>query len=166
MNRWHVIDSLIKNKGYKIGAEIGVKEGRFISHLLMHNNQLCMYAIDPWEPQPLGNETYTEWDFKKIFDDYRQKVNIFGPRVIELRNYSFDAAKLIPDNSLDFVFIDAQHDYDSCKKDIDLFLPKIKQGGLISGHDYEPNFPGVIKAVKESFKEFSTGNNAVWWKWI
>lgn len=166
MNRWHVIDGLIKSKGYKIGAEVGVKEGRFISHLLANNEQLNMFAIDPWEQQPEGNENYLEWDFDKIFNEYRTKVRPFGSRVIELRDYSYDAAKLIPDNTLDFVFIDAQHDYESCKRDIELFLPKVKSGGLMSGHDYEPNFPGVIKAVQESFNTFDTSDNAVWYKWI
>ena len=166
MNRWEVINSLIKDKDYKVGAEVGVKEGRFISFLLENNNKLNMYAIDPWEHQPNGNENYLEWDFNKIFNAYREKVKRYGSRVIELREYSYIAIETIPDKYLDFVFIDAQHDYDSCKRDINLFLPKVKLGGLISGHDYTNNFSGVIKAVDEIFNNVETGPNDVWYTWV
>jgi predicted O-methyltransferase YrrM len=53
---------------------------------------------------------------------------------------------------LDFVFIDADHSYEGCKADIEAWFPKVKPGGLLSGHDYDnPDFPefGVKRAVDE-----------------
>lgn len=164
MWRWEVIAQWLKEKNPLFGAEIGVKEGRFISHLLENFPELTMYAVDPWEEQPEGNEDYREWDFNNIYNRYKAAVKPYSDRVIELREYSETAADKIPDGSLDFVFIDAQHDYYSCKRDIALWLPKVKKGGLLSGHDYNPKFPGVIRAVDEEFKPI-TGLNDVWGVW-
>ena len=162
MTRWEVIDQLLKNKNPLLGAEIGVKEGRFIAHMLRNYPLITMYAVDPWESQPKGNETYTEWDFNKIYNEYRQKVKPYSNRCTELRMYSEKAADLVENGSLDFVFIDAQHDYDSIKQDIALWEPKVKRGGLLSGHDYHPKFPGVVKAVNELFVP-NIGSNDVWY---
>ena len=62
---------------------------------------------------------------------------------------SVEAAKKFEDESLDVVFIDLTHTYESVKEDIGLWLPKVKRGGILSGHDYEDSWPGVVKAVDE-----------------
>ena len=73
---------------------------------------------------------------------------------------SEDVVKKFKDNSLDFIYIDALHTYEGCKKDIKLWWPKLKKGGLFSGHDYingrlpEGNF-GVKKAVDEFVKKYN-----------
>lgn len=164
--RWDVINSLIKIKNLEVGAEIGVKEGRFISFLLKNNPNLVMYSVDPRVKQLGGNETYFDWDFKKINKEYKNNIIGVENRIIEYRHFSVCAARLIADQSLDFVFIDAQHNYDSVKNDLEYWTRKVKKGGLVSGHDYEPNFPGVVQAVQERFTEFETASNAVWYKWI
>jgi predicted O-methyltransferase YrrM len=66
---------------------------------------------------------------------------------------SVEASKLYADESLDFVFIDADHSYEAVKRDIAAWLPKVKSGGIIAGHDYcvWPGF-GVIEAVTEAFE--------------
>lgn len=72
------------------------------------------------------------------------------------------AVNLYGDVSLDFVFIDASHDYDSVKADIKVWLPKIKDGGLLAGHDY--GSPGVSRAVNEAFNiESGLGNKGNVW---
>jgi predicted O-methyltransferase YrrM len=63
---------------------------------------------------------------------------------------SADFALVIPDNSMDVVYIDADHSYESAKEDISLYLNKVKSGGFICGHDYNNgSWPGVVKAVDE-----------------
>jgi predicted O-methyltransferase YrrM len=64
--------------------------------------------------------------------------------------FSIEVAKGFKNKSLDFVFIDASHDYESVRDDIKAWLPKIKKGGVLSGHDYL-EFPGVRTAVDEAF---------------
>lgn len=66
---------------------------------------------------------------------------------------SFDRAKEFEDNSIDMLFIDGNHTYEFVKKDIESFLPKMKKGGVIAGHDYNDCHPGVIQAVNEAFKD-------------
>lgn len=80
-----------------------------------------------------------------------------------IRMPSIDAAKLYQDQSLDFVFIDAQHDYDSVKEDILAWKDKVKSGGLLAGHDYNPEGDyGVGKAVRELLPN----HQPIPWCWI
>jgi predicted O-methyltransferase YrrM len=67
-----------------------------------------------------------------------------------LKMTSLEAAKYFNDGEVDFVFIDGAHDYDNVKADIAAWLPKLKPDGILAGHDYCANYPGVIKAVKEA----------------
>jgi predicted O-methyltransferase YrrM len=70
---------------------------------------------------------------------------------------SWDVATRYPDESIDFVFLDASHAYESISRDIDAWRPKVKRGGLLAGHDYvhwtNPEF-GVVRAVNERFPRF------------
>ena len=64
---------------------------------------------------------------------------------------SAEVAKRYQDASLDCVFIDADHSYAAVARDIDAWLPKVRAGGIIAGHDFCSTFPGVIEAVTERF---------------
>ena len=60
---------------------------------------------------------------------------------------------MLPDNYFDLVFVDASHAYSKAKEDIEHWLPKVKRGGILAGHDYYMRWPGVVKAVNELFPE-------------
>ena len=76
---------------------------------------------------------------------------------------SWDAAVNFADESIDFVFIDADHSYESVKKDIEAWLPKIRKNGIISGHDYGNGNPSEVKqAVDEKFDNFQL-NGSCWY---
>jgi len=79
---------------------------------------------------------------------------------IPIRKPSIEAANQFQDHSLDFVFIDASHEYEDVKNDIKAWLPKVKKNGILAGHDYytgEQNYhPGVKKAVHECLNNFIT----------
>tara|TARA_R110002074_G_scaffold388087_1_gene570537 strand:- start:3486 stop:4073 length:588 start_codon:yes stop_codon:yes gene_type:complete len=69
---------------------------------------------------------------------------------------SIEYADLIENNSVDFVYIDAEHDYDSVKQDLSVWFPKVKIGGFLAGHDYnKQQFPGLVKAVWDFQKDVS-----------
>ena len=149
-----------------LGAEVGVKEGRFAKYLLKAFPNLTLYLVDPRQNQPDGAENYTAWDWVNINREYKANIAPYEGRYVEYNTYSRAASNCILDLSLDFVFIDAQHDYESVKNDITCWLPKIKTGGFISGHDYDDNPErgyGVIQAVDEVFgKSVITGDNFTW----
>jgi hypothetical protein len=70
---------------------------------------------------------------------------------------SLSAAKCFEDRSLDFVFIDASHEYNDVKSDIIAWMPKVREGGILAGHDYHEDMsyePGVCKAVNELINGF------------
>ena len=66
---------------------------------------------------------------------------------------SNEAVKQFKNKSLDFVYIDANHNKEFVKEDIEIWYPKVKIGGIIGGHDYGPHEPGVIEAVDEWAKK-------------
>jgi len=168
MNRTSWLLAQIKANRYTIGAEVGCKEGRNASKLLQFCPSLKLICVDLWEYVPwvyaqhLQLEDYSSWDFKKIYQQFCHNTARYKDRVIKLIGISWEMAKEVADNSLDFVFIDADHGYESVVKDINAWTPKLKPGGLLSGHDI--SWPGVRKAVDELTKSWvDTQVNQVWY---
>ena len=118
------------------GVEIGVFKGDFSREVLgKWNGKLFM--VDVW--RELGDEYIDSSNHKNHLDAYEktmENIREFEDRGIMIRSTSKDCIDLFEDNSLDFVFIDANHAYDSIKEDINLWFPKVKKGGIFSGHDY------------------------------
>ena len=74
-----------------------------------------------------------------------------GYKYTPVRALSSEAVNRFEDESCDVVFIDMEHTYEAVKNDIKMWYKKIKPGGYIAGHDYVSGWPGVVKAVDESF---------------
>lgn len=85
----------------------------------------------------------------ELYDVFKNNMKPVEPYYRDLKMTSLEAVKLFEDNSLDFVFIDACHEYDNVKADIMAWLPKVKPGGILAGHDYVETWSGVIRAVNE-----------------
>jgi hypothetical protein len=79
------------------------------------------------------------------------KDNLNGTGIKVMKERSVDAAEYFTDGYFDFVYIDADHSYESVLTDIRAWLPKVRDGGMIAGHDYVESQPGVKKAVHECF---------------
>lgn len=140
------IVSLIKIKG----IEIGVLEGDTTKYLLANNPNLIMYVIDPL-PQR-----------KELFAN----IEIFKERIKIIELKSDEAVKVFNKHEFDFVWIDGDHEYAQVKRDILNYLPLVKTGGFIGGHDYESDtYFGVKKAVDEVFDKYMihTDEDFVWW---
>ena len=137
---------LIEKNNFKTMAEVGVKFGRTTFFLLDNSLDLVIYSIDTDISMFYNNEV------KEKYKD----------RLIPIQGFSYDVANQLPDNSMDLIFIDADHSYNSVKKDILEYTPKLKDHGILAGHDID--YPGVNKAVNELIKEFDVGPNNVWVK--
>lgn len=140
------------------GAEIGVKTGKYSKHILGKWHGQKLFSIDPWlaaDPADyVDRSNVSQEEFDANLAQTKAALAVFGARSEIWRCTSLDAAARIPDKSLDFVYIDARHDYESVKEDVRAWFPKVKPGGIIAGHDYvdgllpEGDF-GVKAAVDE-----------------
>jgi len=139
----------------KIGAEIGIAGGNHIKALLENTKIEKIYGIDPIHTVQAGTGVNVESHFGSVENLYKEiceSLQEFGSRSEIITKYSLDAAENFKDESLDFVFIDAMHDYTNCFNDIKAWTPKVRKGGFVMGHDWNhPDFPGVTRAVKENF---------------
>lgn len=84
-----------------------------------------------------------------LYNVFNHNMQLVSDVINLYRKNSSDAAKKYQDESIDFVFIDARHDPDSVRSDINSWLPKVKKGGIIAGHDYTDKWPGVTNTVDE-----------------
>jgi hypothetical protein len=150
----------------KRGAELGAARGKFTAHMLKTFPALHMIAVDQWIVRPRtdapGCETYAAWDFVTMKADYFASMKPFGERVTTLEMDTVEAAGRVPDGSLDFVFIDADHTYEGVRDDILAWRGKIRPGGVLCGHDYYGSWPGVIKAVGELGLPVIRGGDVTW----
>lgn len=162
--RWHVIGGLCLQAGLRKGAEIGVSQGRFTMYLCALMYDMHMTAVDRWEEQPdHPTEGWLGWNHEGSLKRFRETCDqYFKGRVDIIRSDSVAAADGIEDGSLDFVFIDADHSYEGCSKDIKAWAPKVRQGGMVAGHDYNLKWPGVVKAVDEVYPKRTVSHDSVW----
>lgn len=134
--RENVIPSLLKSANAKVGLELGVYKGEF-SKILLENWNGRLYMIDPW--RPIGGDYIDACDENQLYDLYADTAkNIKGheDRGLMLRGLGEELIDLFNDESLDFIYIDANHSYDYVKADLEMWYPKLKKGGILSGHDY------------------------------
>lgn len=139
-------------------VEIGCNRGDFSEKVLFILNTANLYLIDSFENG--GNKYGT--GMNNISTSYSGKVDylfainrFFDNRLVKIiKGFSFDVVKGFPDGIFDFIYHDASHLYEDLKRDLKEWLPKLKAGGIMAGHDYieHPDF-GVIKAVDEFCKE-------------
>ena len=136
-------------------VEVGVWKGKslayFIVEAIKHNKNLNIYAVDTWKGSPEHKDDNCIVN-NTLFEEFITNMTPVIDKFKSLKMTSEEASKLFKNNSIDGIFIDAAHEYEDVKKDLECWYPKIKSGGYFSGHDYDTLWPGVINAVDEFFK--------------
>jgi len=176
VKRWDILINKF-NKNQKVtGAEIGVWDGRTSVKLLNNNKNLFLYMIDRWISVD-KNDTYfntfdadiiarsTQIEFDEAYKEAINKIKPYKKRCKIIKKDSINASKEFEDESLDFVFIDADHSYEGVKKDIYAWMPKVKKDGWLCGHDYKNGkLVGVKSAVDEILgeKNIISENDHTW----
>lgn len=150
-------------------AEVGVHTGYLTDTLCTRCISIKeYYAVDPWMEYSgvgagtLAKITQKQWDAH--YQNVKAREKLY-PFLKVIRATSKDAAQMFKDGYFDVVFIDADHSYESAKEDMQLWLPKIRKGGVLCGHDYCRRYPGVVQAYKEVFGQEDKPKASVWsWK--
>lgn len=137
----------------EVGSWVGRSSCYVASLIRKSGKNIDFYCVDTWE----GSEEHVDIiksmneEGKTLFDEFKNNVRECGLEdyITPIRMESVEAAKTFEDNSIDFVHIDAAHDYENVMNDIKAWYPKVKPGGLITGDDY--GWDGVYRAVNEFF---------------
>lgn len=173
--RWDEVLARLPQLGRELAVvEVGVWQGALSQRILEARRDVFLTLVDPW----IAGAANPEWrnsgsemaqrDQAIVEAHYQRVCQIARPyigRVQILRRTSLEAAVELVDRSQDAVFLDGIHTYDALRADIHAWLPKVRPGGWIGGHDYDaPRFPGVTQAVREQFPHaaIETGADKTW----
>ena len=118
-----------------------------------------LISVDPWlEDRPenyVDIANVAQWHQDANYESAQKRLAPFGTRSTIWRMTSVEAAARIPAASLDFVYIDARHDYASVMEDLEAWYPKVRPGGLMTGHDYlDGTFDAGEFEVRRAVDEF------------
>ena len=149
---------VFKQLGYVKGAEIGVADGDLSAELIRFGGRL--YLVDAWKH--IGG---MDWDVNNPSEEqqeqrYQRVVARFKayPSVEFRRGWSLEMADTFQDGELDWIYLDADHREESVWNDMMAWFPKVRVGGMLSGHDYF-NSPGweTHQGVKAAVDRFFSG---------
>lgn len=151
---------LFAELGFKTGAEIGVFEGAYSEILCKENPKLKLFSIDPWTPHKGYLDYARKSTLENAFNQAKTKLASLNAEIV--KKYSQDALEDFLDGSLDFVYIDGDHSFQTCLDDINGWSNKVKTGGIIAGHDFGKSKNPHIK-VHEAVNEYTKSCNIKPW---
>ena len=133
-------------------AEVGVAEGRTALQMLRWGFSK-VYLIDMWKhvPKGRGGLGHPQKEQEATLADCKKRTQQFQDQIVFLQGWSYEMANRIPDESLDYLHIDASHDYKNVKRDLNCYWPKLRSdvGAIVCLHDYSNPSLGVKKATHE-----------------
>ncbi len=142
------------------GAEVGVLYGENAEKILQRWKCARLFLVDPYVRWP--DDVYTDCTNTVNYEEARSMA---VARLLPYDNKFFiaepsvQAARMFPDESLDFVYLDANHNLKHIIQDIALWWPKVVPGGIMGGHDYydrdEPHFQCWVKTAVTEFCELN-----------
>lgn len=148
-----------------VAVELGVFMGRSACAVAAGQRNVRgskLYAIDTFDGRGTSRAEEVaaqepSWLMMRFLDNLKQRGfdQVLDPTIRAWLSSTDEPTTLaaIEDGSVDFLFIDASHDYQSVRRDLRLWTPKVRPGGIAAGHDYHPDWPGVVQAVDEFFGE-------------
>jgi hypothetical protein len=143
-----VVNELNEGLIVEVGSWLGKSSAFMAVEIYNSKKPIAFHCVDHWN----GSEEHQNRDIVKdnqLYETFLKNMKPVKDIVIPIRKTSLEASKDYNDASINFVFIDASHDYENVKSDLDAWYPKIKPGCLFGGHDYGPTHHEVRKAVDE-----------------
>lgn len=144
-----ILGHWFKDLSFRVGAEVGVERGIYSSILLKAHPTLELFCIDAWEGYDGYIAKLNEADLPGKFFEAQERLKDYN--VHFMKQYSMKAVKRFKDKSLDFVYIDANHDLPWVMDDILQWEKKVRPGGIVAGHDYmhmRPNKPSRVRVAE------------------
>lgn len=151
----NLLVEIINENKFKKFAEIGVWKGRSTKRILGNTDLDEYWGVDPWLAMPDGTRVQRkreqwQWD---AYHMYACGLILYYPQFRVIRSTSELAAEMFPDHYFDMVYIDARHECEFVDEDIGFWYPKVREGGIISGHDYGGKHREVKIAVHGWFEK-------------
>lgn len=139
----HDLSKLLAEFKLTKGVEVGVADGIHALDLCQTIPKIEFIGVDPYVKYHWKRSTE---EHERCFQEAVEKLRPFNAKII--RATSMDAVRTIPDNSLDWVYIDGNHEFDFVMQDLIEWSKKVRTGGIVSGHDYYRfRGAGVVEAV-------------------
>jgi hypothetical protein len=148
------IPSLFKDKS--VFVEVGSFEGRsavcMAEEIYNNKRKIQLHCVDPFTGNPEQDEySFLTQNVDCLYNKFMENTGFYRKKkiIVPRRGYSADISREFDDNSVDFVFLDGRHEHEYVLEDLNCWYPKLKVGGIMSGHDYRTNDMGVKTAVDE-----------------
>lgn len=138
-------------------------KGEF-SQILYNSNPNELHLIDIFEGVThSGDKDGNNIIILNLHESYCELLDKYPSEIVTIhKGYSDNVLNSFPDNYFDLIYIDADHSYESVKKDLDISYYKVKSGGIISGHDYLFNrHTDVVLAVNEFCRKYNLTINTI-----
>lgn len=166
INHRDQVGTIIEKIKNPIVCEVGVRFGNYFD-LIVTPNVFKAYGVDIWRDTGNQGQNDAFYDQNSLDNQYCDvfKKYMDNPKVTLIREFSSKAANFFDDEYFDFIYIDADHTYESVKTDLDAWYPKVKKGGILSGHDFIPTITtiqlghAVPFGVEQAVFEFKLRNN-------
>ena len=133
------IGCLLNNLGFTRGVEVGVQAGIF-THTVLQSWTRCerYFLVDVWAHQENYKDTANVQDSRheELYQETLQRLQPWRNVTMVCRNWSSVCAQAFANESMDFVYIDARHDFKGVSEDLRAYWPKVRPGGIFAGHDY------------------------------
>lgn len=130
----NTLASLFGELGFKMGAEIGVELGIYAETLCKRNPGVHLYAVDAWAAYAGYRDHVSQGKLDGFYEQVKERLAPYHCELI--REFSMDAVKRFAPNSLDFVYIDANHEFRYVAEDLAEWSKVVRPGGIVAGHDY------------------------------
>ncbi|MFK7788656.1 MAG: glycosyltransferase [Phycisphaeraceae bacterium] len=143
--------------GLRIGVEVGVAFGGHARAILEQRGVDKLYGVDSYQHRDDYDDPMNlpQAVFDRLAKRVVDRLSIFQDRFEQIREDSVTASRRFEDGSLDFVYLDADHSEAGLIADLCAWFPKVREGGIIAGHDLDhPDFPGVSNAIHRFFSRF------------
>lgn len=157
------------------GAEMGVERGFYSEALCKANPNLKLYSVDAWKAYKGYRDHVDQVKLNRFYKETKERLAPYNCEVI--KDWSMEAVKKFKDESLDFVYIDGNHDFKNVTDDLAEWSKKVRKGGIVSGHDYvrlRTSIDCQVKAVLDAWAYaykispvfVVTGNPFSSWFWV